>query len=206
MSDDDLITAVRAQRDKVPMTVPVEEIISRGRSVRARRRIPGMAGALAVAGGAAVAAATLLPGHSPGPVTARLTAWTVTKQTNGTVTVTLRELRDPAGLQRTLRADGVPASVTFFNHQNPACQPYPPGTRRGEAQRQTIVAPVLPVGGVTHARAIVRPASITSNSLIIDPSLLPRGVGLQIGAGPVQHDLFRIWAGLVRASQQCTGS
>ena len=33
--------------------------------------------------------------------------------------------RDPAGLQATLRADGIPASVTFIGQQNPACQVIP---------------------------------------------------------------------------------
>ena len=64
MNDDDLITLVREQRGKVPMTTPVEEIIGRGRAVRARRRTAGLAGALAVATGAAVAVAALIPsGH-----------------------------------------------------------------------------------------------------------------------------------------------
>jgi len=48
----------------------------------------------------------------------------------GDIKVTIRELRDPAGLQRTLRADGVPASVTFAGQQNPACQGSPQGTGR----------------------------------------------------------------------------
>ena len=40
MNDDELITTLREQRDKVPMNTPVEQIISRGRAVRARRRVP----------------------------------------------------------------------------------------------------------------------------------------------------------------------
>jgi hypothetical protein len=58
---------MRAQRDKVPMTTPVDQIISRGRSVRARRRLPGIGGALALAAGAALAVTALLPtSHQPG--------------------------------------------------------------------------------------------------------------------------------------------
>jgi hypothetical protein len=52
---------------------------------------------------------------------AQLTAWTVTKQADGTISVTVRELSDAAGLQHSLRADGVPATVTFESQQNPAC-------------------------------------------------------------------------------------
>jgi hypothetical protein len=47
--------------------------------------------------------------------------WTVAKQANGTIALTVRELSDAAGLQRTLRADGIPASVTFASHPS-ACQ------------------------------------------------------------------------------------
>jgi hypothetical protein len=67
MNDDTLITAVREPFTGVHMNIPVEQIVSRGRAVRARRRIPGMAGALAVAAGAALAVTALLPaGHQPG--------------------------------------------------------------------------------------------------------------------------------------------
>ena len=63
MNDDELITMVREQRTKVPMTVPVEQVISRGRAVRARRQLPGLAAVLAVAAAAVVAVTALLPGH-----------------------------------------------------------------------------------------------------------------------------------------------
>ena len=45
MNDDELITVLREQRDKVPVNTPVERI-SRGRAVRARRRAPVVAGAV----------------------------------------------------------------------------------------------------------------------------------------------------------------
>ena len=118
MTDEELMTMVREQRTSVPMTTPVEQIISRGRTVRTRRRIPGVAGALAGAAAAALAVTALLPaGHQANrqpPI--QLAAWTVVKHADGTVFVTVRQLRDPAGLQRTLRADGVLANVTFFGH------------------------------------------------------------------------------------------
>jgi hypothetical protein len=64
MNDDEVITAVREQRDKVHSHTPVEQIISRGRVVRSRRRIPGVAGALTVAAAAALAVTVLgAPGH-----------------------------------------------------------------------------------------------------------------------------------------------
>jgi len=66
------------------------------------------------------------PAGPPGgrPAKAQLAAGTVTKQADGTVDVVLRELRNPAPIQRRLRADGVPAAVNLGG--NPACQEYPP--------------------------------------------------------------------------------
>jgi hypothetical protein len=210
MNDDELMTVVRDSFSSVDLDTPLGQIVRRSRTVRARRRIPVLAGALAVTAGAAVALATLLPGHQPNsPVTAQLTAWTVTKQANGNISVTIRELRDPAGLQRALRADGLPASVTFFGRQNLACVPYPHrrGQSRSETRRQTIIMGSL--SGRYPSATIVRPAA-SGGGLIIDPSALPTDVGLQVGAGPLQHtgriSILPIWAGLVQASQPCTGS
>lgn len=207
MNDDELMTVVRDSFSSVDLDTPLGQIVRRSRAVRARRQLVGLAGALAVTAAAAIAVTALLPGHQPShPVTAQLTAWTVTKHTDGNISVTIRELRNPAGLQRALRADGVPASVTFFGQQNTACQPYPhrPGQSRSEARRQTMIQ--MPAGQGSSSVTIVRPAPPPANGLVIDPAALPRNVGLQIGAGPVQHHILRIWAGLVQASQQCTGS
>ena len=66
MNDSELLTAVREQRNTIPMTVPVEQVISRGRRVRARRRVPALAAALAVTAGAVVAVILLLPGPQAG--------------------------------------------------------------------------------------------------------------------------------------------
>ena len=142
MNDDELITVLREQRGKVPMTTPVEEIISRGRVVRARRRVPGAAAALGAAAAAGFAVSVALPAshllpashpaagrpvasHPAGEPGAQLAAWTVNRQPDGSIKVSFfRQLHDPAALQATLRADGVPVSVTFIGQQNPACQPY----------------------------------------------------------------------------------
>jgi hypothetical protein len=76
----------------------------------------------------------------------------VAKQADSNVYVTVRELSDPAGLQSRLRADGVPASVTF-----------------------------------------------------IDPSALPSGSALQMGA-QVRGGHPLIMVSLGYASPRCTGS
>ena len=52
-------------------------------------------------------------GPGTGTSGTRLDAWTVTKNPNGIVDVTIRQLSDAAGLQAALRADGVPVRVAF---------------------------------------------------------------------------------------------
>jgi hypothetical protein len=191
MNDNELLTAVREQRNKVPMTTPVEQVISRGRTLRARRRIPGLAGALAIAAAAVFAVTALLPSsdstsHPPG---IQLAAWTVVKHADGTVHVTIRELRDPAGLQRRLRADGVPASVIFGNqpnvHPNP-CQSY------GHPELLPKVLTLSGALGQPRGHAIV---------VAIHPSALPKGAGVQIIISQADVGVH-----LVTASQGCTGS
>ncbi len=196
MNDSELITALREQRGKVPMNTPVEQIIRRGRAVRARRRIPGVAAALGAAAAVAFAVSAALPASHPASEPgARLAAWTVARQADGSIQVTIRELRDPAGLQRTLRADGVPASVTFTGQQNPACLGYPGGGSQSQ-RRHLLSSVVTPAGG--------------RNAMVIHPSALPSGGGLQIDAlfrhyqGP--RGSFQVGVGLVQASPQCTGS
>ncbi len=187
MNDDDLITLVREQRRSVQMTTPVEEIVGRGRALRARRRIPGLAaGAMAVAAAAVLAVTALLPaGHQVGPQPpAQLAAWTVTRHADGTITVTVRQLRDAQGLQRTLRADGVPASVTFFGHEPRACQRYP-------KMSAALMAEVF--GG--HGPP-----------LVIHPKALPHGAGIQLNPPHIPHGApIALAAGLVQASPGCTG-
>jgi hypothetical protein len=67
MNDDELLTAVKQQRSKVPTTVPVEQVIRRGRAVRARRRVLGLAVALALVAAAVVAVTALLLSRAPRP-------------------------------------------------------------------------------------------------------------------------------------------
>ena len=198
MNDNELITTLREQRGNVPMDTPVEQIIRRGRAVRARRRVPRVAAALGAAAAAAVAVTVALPASHPASAPgAQLAAWTVARQADGSIKVTIRELRDPAGLQQRLRADGVPASVTFGGQQNPACQGYPGGG--SQSQRRQLLGSV-----------VTAPAT-GQDVIVIHPAALPSGAGLQINAlfghNPGQHgSLEGFSVGLVQASPQCTGS
>ena len=209
MNDDTLMTAVREPFTAVHMDTPVEQILRRGRAVRARRRILGLAGAAALIAGAVVAVTALLPASHPAG--AQLAAWTVTRQANGMIDVTVRDLRDAARLQSTLRADGVPASVTFGSEPNPSCREYP-----GRWDLST--------SGIQVSSG---PAAIFA----IHPAALPRGAGVQIdgkfdyaystpghpaktyispqppakspASGVVRVPVIGV--GLVQASPQCTG-
>lgn len=189
MNDDKLMTTVKEPFAGVRMDTPVEQIVSRGRAVRARRRIPGVAGALAVLAAVALAVTALLPSGQH-PAGTRLTAWTVTKLPDGKVEIFYWKLSDPGALQRELRAVGIPASVTV-GHINPACRRY--------------TGPV-PVHGYQQSLTAT-PGSKTPSHIIIDPSTLPKGAGLEIAVqvprpgGGVQGS-----EGLVQVSPACTGS
>jgi hypothetical protein len=174
--------------------------------------------------GTALAVTALAPSGHPAsqsghpvshPRTAQLAAWTVAKQANGDIKVTIRQLSDPSGLQSTLRADGVPASVTSLAQHDPSCRPYPMTQALFESIYQAQTA-----------------AGSGNTILIIHPSALPSGAGVQIGAAagqqagdrglyqaagnqtihqpvhqvaaPAHNAALRV--GLVYASQQCTGS
>jgi hypothetical protein len=183
MTDEEVITAVRDQRNRVHMTTPVEQVISRGRAVRARRRIPAVAGALAVAAAVAVLAVTHLApaSHQPSPQRGvQLAAWTVVRQADGTVRVTIREFTDPAGLQSKLRADSIPASVTFIGQENPACQLYPSSPalqRRVFSHTFEYIAP--PRQGPP---ATIPPQAGLVAVLLIHGPALPSGVGVQLAS------------------------
>ena len=207
----------------VHLAIPASEIMARADETRRHRRQGVLAGAGGLAA-AAVAVGIALPASQPGtgpPAAAhpapshpaashpaggpgvRLTAWTVTRQARGSIRVAFREATDAAGLQRTLRADGVPASVTFTGQQNPACQPYsagsqalwPFGTKTG------------PLGGASFVRN-PKAAYNTPDALVIRPSALPAGAGLQIWTSgtPGAADNFQLNVNLVKTSPECTGS
>jgi hypothetical protein len=205
MNDDELMTTVRESFTGVHSATPVDQIVKRSRAVRTRRLMPGISAALAVAAGAILAVGVLTPAsHQP---TASLAAWTVAKQADGTVRVTIREFRDPAGLQRTLRANGVPASV-IFNPKLPARAPFrdlfrvkhnPCQFSRDQSQLLKVVT------GHPHP---LREGSAVS---IIHPSALPSGAGVQFIATPntgYAHSPSRFALGviLVQTSPGCTGS
>lgn len=188
------LTAVHDSLSTVHLAVPASEIMARGRKRRTRHRRTVVAGAGALAGGLALAVAALVPGSGthPGSRTgaAQLTAWTVVKLADGDIYVQIRELRDPAGLQARLRADGIPASVSFDDQKNPACRPYPAD--------MALLEQVFPQS--------YRPGPTPPGVIVISPARLPAGAGVQLAAtfGPDRGDVDA--PVLVYASADCTGS
>jgi hypothetical protein len=116
------------ERRRQMMRRQLEAVVAESPQQRSHRRAL-VDGALALVVVAVIAVTALLSAsHQP---SAQLAAWTVAKQSDGTILVTIRELFDPAGLQRKLRADGVRASVTFPGH-HPSSRGAPPcGYTRG---------------------------------------------------------------------------
>lgn len=196
MIDDDMLSAVgdclTAARERVAgeqMVRPAGTIISRARRRRLRH---GLSVAAAVI--VAVAAFALVPGSGDhGTTRATLAAWTVITKPGGQVIVTIRELRDPAGLQRRLRADGVPATIRFASQFGHPCY-YP-----------------LPPDRVFRLLSRIFSRSTNASGQIaftINPSAIPARIGLSIyvsppaGHGPGSADFSAEWA-LVYASGRC---
>lgn len=127
-----------------------------------RRRVLTLTAlATAAAATAAVAAAATRPAQSQ---QATLAAWTVSRAADNSVTVTLREFRDPQGLQRTLAAAGVPVLV----QDGPSPCPYP---------YQAIAGNASFIGQVV-TRDNPRQGSLAV--FTIHPSAIPTGTQLDI--------------------------
>jgi hypothetical protein len=196
--------------------VPASEIFARASRRRVRRLVSGTAGVLALAAAAAVAVSVALvpASHQPSqPALAQLAAWTVSRQADGTVLVTIREFRDRAGLQRKLRADGIPASVIFIEAGH---VPANPDRIRGNPCRQ-----FNGDGNAVGDRLLLRVAHLVDpraadpfgGGVVIHPSALPRLVGLQLyiirnlGYPSPQHEGgVAFFEDLVQATPACTGS
>jgi hypothetical protein len=125
MNDNKLTALLKEPFADVHMRMPLDQVVRRGRAVQTRRRrVRGLTGAVTLAGCAAAAVAMLVAGGHP--VGAQLAAWTITRDPDAGIKVTVNQMKDPGGLQATLRADGIPARVTF-DPVNAMNQPLPAG-------------------------------------------------------------------------------
>ena len=191
MNDEEMITAVRELQDQVHSPTPLEQIVGRGRVVRTRRRIPGLAGALALVAIAVLAVTALTAAGHPQrrPAAVRLVAWTVVKLTDGDIRVSILKLRHPAALERKLRAEGVPASVVMA----------PPGPCRKYPASSALLNRVFPG---SYRLAPPPPSHV----IVIRPSALPRGTGVQLAGSFGPHEGSVAAPIVVYASPRCTGS
>ena len=175
MNDDELITAVRESFTDVCSATPAARIVKRGRTVRAWRRVPGVASAVGVAAAAAVAVSVTLPASHPAAThPARLAAFTLVSNSDGTSTLTLKPdaLLHPGPLKAALAAHHIPAMVTTGSF----CYTHPVPV----SLDSVLVGPPKPAPGTN-----VRPnPAAPEPELTINPSALPAGTELSIGYFP----------------------
>ncbi len=196
MNDNEVLAAVRDSFSDVRMHTPLEQTLRRGWVLRVRRR--GYRAAALVGAAAVVAAVTTANlGTSAGPPA--LAAWTVTVGPGHTVTVTVRQLSDAAGLQRTLRDDGVPARVTFQPGEPSTSPPLPAGcsdVAMSDAANANLQSKILgPPGAIANGVA-----------LTLYPREIPHGVGIFLAIQSGSNSQGWGWGlDLVQATQSCTG-
>jgi hypothetical protein len=125
MNDDDMLAAMRSSLTSVKesltdvhMDRSPEAITARARGRWLRRGLPGVtAGGLALGVGLALTLSGGRPAGFGSPPAARtvhvnLAAWSVNTTPAGQVNVTIRELKDPARLSKTLADAGIPVILT----------------------------------------------------------------------------------------------
>jgi hypothetical protein len=187
MSDHEVLRAVSDSLSAIPIANPpdVAAITARGRA-RRRHRLSAVAG-LSVAAAACTALAIgptgmLGPARTPGTI--RTVGFTLVSNANGTATLTIspKELLDPAALQSDLAQYGIPAKVTTGSLCS--SDPAPAGFSQ--------VVSSYPAGPYTAT-----PQPVTHPTITIDPSALPAGTELSVGdfqlsSGEQQADFMLI--------------
>jgi hypothetical protein len=183
MNDDEMITAVREQRDRVHSGTTVDQVISRGRTVRARRRVTGAVSGLAVVTAASVAlglGAARAPGTAPASTTGttRTVAFILARNANGTDTLTInpRVLLDPRTLENDLARYGIPAKVTAGSF----CSTQPAPARSSQVLTFSAGARLAP--GPAGTDRWVRPGPPQDWTVTINPAAIPRGTEISFGA------------------------
>jgi hypothetical protein len=141
-------------------------------------------------------------------------SWTVQRTSGDTIKVTIRDLRDAAGLQAQLRADGVPANVVFLpdsftpttsSSAIPKSCDAPQLSDEANARLQNKI--IDPADAATISSAVISGGAV----LVLHPSAIPAGIGVFIKAfAAAEHTttgpVFAMETGLVQASPLCTGS
>ncbi|GAA4596154.1 hypothetical protein GCM10023194_67580 [Planotetraspora phitsanulokensis] len=183
MNDDDMLAAMRSSLTGTKDALTHVHMDRRPEAIMARargRRLRGVAGvgtgglalaiglALSLSGGTSVASG----GHPGAPssssatraVHVNLAAWSVNTSPNGLVEVTIRELKDPARLAKTLADAGVPVVLT----SGPVCA-------SSDGQLELQVSQVV--------RKLPGPGGLVMS---INPKAMPAGTELVIGIGTLR--------------------
>jgi hypothetical protein len=227
MNDDQVLTAARNALSDVRLRTPLDEIMIRGRALRTRRRraIAGTA-TLACVSALAVTIASTVAHTGGSSAGTKLVAWTVTAGPRDSVTVMVRQTYDATGLQRTLRADGIPVRVVFSGAGIPEMNPaLPPECHaaamsdraNADAQARILGAPTSPKSGLGAGSRIPRPVAVAQSPMpagiafTIHTQEIPQGVGLFIAVsndGQTANSGAQSWGwglDLVQATPACTG-
>lgn len=199
MNDQELITAVRQSVHGVRMNVPAEQIVGRSRAIRASgyRRLAAFFTAVAAAGSVVLGlglsgALGAAPNGATGTI--RTAAFTLTRNANGTDTLTLThsQVFNPAALQQALAQHGIPALAktgTYCSSSPAAPNPLSIG----------VLSIRPPVKLQPHEFAVQVPGNPTPSALnwivdhtvtVINPAKMPSGTELFFSYFNSGHLLF----------------
>jgi hypothetical protein len=219
----DEITLFTALRPAPPTDADQIGRAARARLARAYRRTPRhrrwplilATGGIILAGTVTLAVPAIIPSHNEGRLIT--SAWTVQVNRDHTVTITIKRLHDPAGLQRALRHAGIPALVRYILPATTAHSPGVPATRPSpiyasctwpasahlpaSVARRVFPHVLLEPGGVALAppafktlktpRPSVSPIAIPRSRVLflftIRPQFIPRGAVVFIADYDIPH-------------------
>jgi len=159
--------------------------MAKGRT-RRRRRLAGigLAGTAAAAAAALGLASVLAGGPVPAPATGtiRTTAFTLVKNTNGTVALTLSQgqVFNPGALQQALAKDGIPALVKIGTYCSSHPQPSPTGAISLRLPDGTPVVGTPVAGSAPGHPHHQIPADAV---VVINPAVIPAGTELSFSYG-----------------------
>ena len=171
LSDNEVLRAASDSLSRIPIASPpdVQAIMAKGRS-RRRHRFTAVVGLSMVAGSTAlVLGLTAVFGAARAPGTIRTASFTLVSNSNGTATLSIspKELLEPAALQADLAQYGIPAKVTAGSLCTSDHAP------AGFGQ----VVSSNPAGQSTAT-----PQPGLNPTMTIDPAAMPAGTELSVGS------------------------
>ena len=175
----------------VPERPPLAAITGRGR-VHRRRRLAGFAGLGGATAAVVIALILGLTGVFDAAPTgigpAQTAAFTLTSYTNGTISLKLSQVFDPAALQRALAQHGIPAlaKADTYCSSTPAV-PAPVGRRVLSIPRGI---PAIVQSGNWPVKPSQLAPFVDPITMVLDPAAMPSGTELFIGNFDLGHTIF----------------